>query len=41
MAYVAMNCEHFGIDSLMQVETGQFKAVQQEIDNLAKQEMHA
>ena len=34
-------CEHFGIDSLMQIEVGQFKAVQQEIDNLAKQEIHA
>lgn len=34
-------CEHFGIDSLMQIEVAQLTAVQQEIDNLAKQGIQA
>jgi hypothetical protein len=32
-------CEHLGIDSLLQIEISQIQAVQQEIDNLAKQGM--
>ena len=34
-------CEHLGIDSLLQIEVSQIQAVQQEIDNLAKQGMTA
>lgn len=34
-------CEHLGIDNLLQIEAAQLEAAKQEIDNLAKQEMHA
>lgn len=34
-------CEHLGIDALTQIESSKLEAVKQEIDNLAKQEMHA
>lgn len=34
-------CEHLGIDSLMQIEAAQLEAAKQEIDNLAKQGVHA
>lgn len=34
-------CEHLGVDSLLQIEVSQIQAVQQEIDNLAKQGMTA
>ena len=34
-------CEHLGIDSLMQIEVARLQAVQVEIDNLAKQGIHA
>ena len=34
-------CEHLGINSLLQIEVSQIQAVQQEIDNLAKQGMTA
>lgn len=34
-------CEHLGIDALTQIEASKLEAVKQEIDNLAKQEMHA
>lgn len=34
-------CEHLGIDALTQIEVSKLEAVKQEIDNLAKQEMHA
>lgn len=34
-------CEHLGIDNLLQIEAAKLEAVKQEIDNLAKQEMHA
>lgn len=34
-------CEHLGVDALTQIEASKLEAVKQEIDNLAKQGMHA
>lgn len=34
-------CEHLGIDSLLQIEVSQLTAVQHDIDNFAKQGVHA
>ena len=34
-------CEYLGLDALTQIEASKLEAVKQEIDNLAKQELHA